>query len=407
MSPSRRLRAIAFAWACAACTSGVEQREQETVAQSVSSELASIRLLSKMVPIVEVTIDLGEPALFMLDTGATKSAVSPEQARRWEFEQFEIAPKKLWTSSRPIVIDRKARMSGIALGSWMVADLDVYILELPEFAGIVGLDILGQRGVLFDGLRNRVIVAPLADSPVESLRAAFPGRTWTALPLTIGRQGFLVEASIGTKPLRLFVDTGSMGTTLSSTLVRLLGARKTDSVTIVKQDAAGMREVESDVYHMPQFRLGPWAVDVEAVPMEESTDSEPGRDGVLGFDILGQVPFILDAGGGLLWILDPLEGASPLLSSSMDQFNATAFCDPLPMFRIWGATSAASLDSREWLHELAALLDDEVAEVREAAVESLSTIAGIEWSGPDRIDQAKEWCKAQPLEGADSPDRGD
>jgi hypothetical protein len=114
-------------------------------------------------------------------------------------------------------------------------------------------------------------------------------------------------------------------------------------------------------------------------------------DGILGFDLLGEVPFVFDAPGRRLWILDPPPGVDGTLRVSAASRFRSMFGDPLPGYRAAAAKSVSAAMRFEFLPELACLLDDDASEVVETAVQAIATLAAKTGDKITSVDDARHW----------------
>jgi hypothetical protein len=98
--------------------------------------------------------------------------------------------------------------------------------------------------------------------------------------------------------------------------------------------------------------------------------------------------FVFDARGGLLWLADPED--DPDLNSV--QLGLTAYIrDPFPAFRRLAAESVALSDDPQMLPDVAVLLQDDVAEVRDAAAMAIEAVTHQKWPPATRVLEAKRW----------------
>ena len=350
-------------------------------------------LLSRVVPMVEGSMSSNETALFVLDTGASRSAISPDQATRWGVTTTALPDTRIFGASGETRANGYARLNRITFGSASVQEVDVLLLPqlqmMPGMPGIIGIPILSQAPVLLDGKRGEVRF--LAVGTVESnLSALYPGAHWSRLPLRGSGAERWVEMMADKQSLRMFVDTGSAGSSLQPSAVRKLALVSVGKKKFRTADVSGDHLTEENVYRLG-IRLGSWICELETTAHE---DSHTKTDGTLGFDLLGQVPCVFDNPGQSLWVLDVPGGTDVVLHSTMKRRAAVYFEDPLPAFRRFFAISSAQTGNRQRLAQVAALLNDNASEVRDAAAMAIATLAEKPWPEASRIQEAKAWWES-------------
>ena len=161
-----------------------------------------------MRPTVHVTLD-GRDALFLVDTGAFASALSPQAADRYHIRVFQRGVVGV-EGIGGAAFAQAARVEHVQLGG---ADFfDRPFLVLPglgrDIAGVLGQDILGQADAEYDfanGVMRLVRPKGCGGSDVLSY--------WTDQPSTLrtltGSSGVSAEGEINGQKIRVGLDTGS------------------------------------------------------------------------------------------------------------------------------------------------------------------------------------------------------
>ena len=150
------MRHAMSAIAPALCAIGVACTEVETQQSSTSSPqltttprrlelpasgVGTMKLLSRIEPVVQVFTSLGSGANFLLDTGASEVFLSPEQALKWRLSVQEMSAVSLYSASDAVSTDRHAVIPSLFLGVSVAKNVDAFVLDNvpPDFGGVIGL----------------------------------------------------------------------------------------------------------------------------------------------------------------------------------------------------------------------------------------------------------------------------
>jgi predicted aspartyl protease len=171
---------------------------------------------------------------------------------------------------------------------------------------------------------------PVLDEPTETIRFQL-------------YQGYLIVAhgSIGAiKNLNFFLDTGATPTVLDSRLARKLNLRGEESVGIVRLD----RRIPTQETNLPSLELGPLKRSNLRVVIADLSFYEkifPVRiDAIVGLDLLGQRPFVIDYPGRVIRFgpAPPLQVSVPLrLDQGLAVFDAEIDHTPVHLLFDTGA----------------------------------------------------------------------
>jgi predicted aspartyl protease len=356
----------------------------------------SIELASSTSPTVEGALDGGSGRLLLLDTGATETIVSREEVGELGLPTHRLPPNVIIGAWSSAPISEAAVLQTVRVGNLTLTEVEAVIADLPEpFSLVLGMPFLIKRPVLFDGMRGVVQVLP-TESVDSHVATMYPGRTWTRIPLLWADMTPVVKLPVGTKSVRFLVDTGSNTSFLDPTVAASLGLQSGKSELVLDSDFSSERTEHQDFLLLDALQLGKWRCLVEFAPSPE------GRrlDGVLGFDLLAQIPFVFDAQGQMLWVIDPAGEADARLESTQDSRGLQLHADPLPSNRAWFARAVGATRRSRFVSLVADLLNDESDFVRNAAAEALSVFAETPWPAGSQVERARAWWRQHEHDAA-------
>jgi len=363
--------------------------------------------MCRVTPIVDGIINNEHHATFLVDTGSFASVFSLEQVAELGLHVRTIPPVTVSSISGPMTIWRLARLEQIRLGSAIVTNVDAVILDhvLPGVAGVVGVSLLSTCALLVDATHGNL--AFLSAGEVESAVARrYPGSRWSRLQLQWFGKFSYVELPVRGHVLRLFVDTGSSTSELLPGAVASLRPQETDTSSNQREDVTGDHGDRERAFNLDGLELGKWTVEIETLPFENPALSAAHLDGILGFDVLRQVPFVFDGSTNSLWVMDPPERTIESLRVSEEGRAIAWFQDPFPAAREFAAVSAGKTGELTFLPRVATLLQDDAREVREAAAAALSTLVHETWQEESLVADAIDWWDRHKREftvDADTP----
>jgi hypothetical protein len=251
-----------------------------------------------------VCIDGQGPFPFLIDTGASASALSSSIAARLRLPK-DGSPQEFFG------IGRSLNGQPVKVDTWSVGPLRlspqvIYTqhLGLPSHVdGLLGSDVLGRFGAIrLDYNQSQLTVARAEGPPVSSgevqghtgqkLPAAFARfQPEEVLPLTVIAFGGAVEATtavnIGSHTFQLAIDSGADVSTIDSSDTPGLGLTQ-DHHRIQVQGVGGSASATEE--RVTSWSVGP----VHLVPQDLISVSLPagitgsGIDGLLGADVLSQ-----------------------------------------------------------------------------------------------------------------------
>ncbi len=251
---------------------------------------------------------------FVFDTGAEGSAVYAGFAEQVGLAKVgsETLQGQTGTSETPLVRLERLALDGVSKGPLEAVRLDARADGVP-LAGIVGLDLFGDRTVDFDYPRRTLsLLAPGArpeglDGP--GLEATVTTGSLLTVPITIGRTQAVAV-----------LDTGARKTRINWALGRLLGFTpdSLDKGEVIQ--GATNRAVETGAASVRNVRLGRRALSeapvlVADLPVFEAFGVAGRPAVILGLDWLEQTRLVIDFPARLVWFEEsaPAPAVSPLI----------------------------------------------------------------------------------------------
>lgn len=173
----------------------------------------------------------------------------------------------------------------------MVADSDYVTRNVgTKVDGLVGMDLLAEKGVLIDVPGGRLVFG----QPTQGMTKV-PSR-YLRVPILGG--GYMsVEMEIRGKRVKVIVDTGAPVSYVAPSLTEGLAAKET-----VKDFNPGAGEFETPVFEFPAAFAGQ-AFEMRAGHLPKRLQLEIGllgMDGVVGMELLRRQPMLLAEGS--VWI---------------------------------------------------------------------------------------------------------
>lgn len=248
---------------------------------------------------VPVKGDFGS-AQFVFDTGAEGSAVYADFANSagLAIEGTETLRGQTGTDEVPMVRLTHIVLDGVRRESLSAVKLEPRADGVP-LAGIIGLDLFGDRTVDFDLPSKRI--ALLAPGTGAGRLTSRP----IAAATTIGNL-LTVPVSIGPVIATAVIDTGARKTRINWALGRLLGL---DPASLTKGDTiqgATNKAVETAVtrvvdVHLGSRRLAEAPVLVADLPVFEAFGVADRPAIILGLDWLAKTRMVIDFPARLVW----------------------------------------------------------------------------------------------------------
>lgn len=248
----------------------------------------------------------GRQGLFIFDTGAERTVFDASDAKAWGVP-IEPLPEALTAQGTGggNAVTHQACIARIGFAEFELKNVTAPLLNLhritKDLSGYIGCDLLRGRVILFDGRARKVHIL-LASRAEEARTDLFPGRTWSPVPFQWW-QGCVPVVSLkvaGKGRISLLVDTGASRSSVPAALAKRLNLLEAQGEYTHVSGVGGTTKVK--FHELEGLIWGRW--NCAAVTHEK----ERPWGGILGYDILGRVPFVLDGPARKLWVLDPPEG---------------------------------------------------------------------------------------------------
>ncbi|MGX6648107.1 aspartyl protease family protein [Maricaulaceae bacterium MS644] len=249
---------------------------------------------------IQVMIEGRGPWPFILDTGASHTAIAQPLAVEFGFEPTGVL-HDVQTLTEEIRSERLV-LADVRAGGATAAHLDMVVVDTPtdldlNYFGLLGNDMFAGRTLSID-VANAVLTL---DSPAPAHEDArlYPGRNVPVGDIILHRAG---------PPVRVLIDTGSARTIINSRLARRL---RPDQVTfrfdVMGATRLARRETDAEAVRIPSFRMGGICglglvavnADVDVFRAMGLSD-EPAM--ILGMDALAEAVITIDHATGVVEI---------------------------------------------------------------------------------------------------------
>jgi hypothetical protein len=225
--------------------------------------------------IVPVRVN-GKVLRFILDSGATISALTPDAARRLGIRSMG------WTLVNEIKTPI-AYLESIAVGQAVHENHRVAVVHLPaaqrmkvEYDGILGLDVLSRYDVVINFVENRLLLLPIG-----SVSRSHAAREMVRVGFQPSRHGLvLMTAHVEFVPIPALLDLGAQYSLVNRAASAMGG------VTV------GMKTRPRHV-HVGKIDLGQWRMLVGDLPIFSRSGLMAGPAIVLGADLFAQRTVVL------------------------------------------------------------------------------------------------------------------
>ena len=227
--PSRRMALALLAQTGLLLTAPAWSQEAAGQTPSVAPD-AEARLLANLLTRIGVEVDLdGRKALFVIDTGAERSAVSDRLAQALDLPP---GPPVLVHGITTAQMTPTVRLPHLAFSERRFADLvlPVFPYGLLGADGLLGLDVLSRFRLTLDLRRRRVMMAA-SGADVVRRGLSFGGRaSRVGLDITDVRSGrfsqlILTQVTADDIPAAAFIDSGAQYSIGNRALMRALDSR--------------------------------------------------------------------------------------------------------------------------------------------------------------------------------------
>lgn len=312
--PLRRaglLLALALAGALRA-ESPLRQPRFSPLRTEVAGEVEVPVRVNRRTGLILVPVRVGDQeSVFLLDTGASHSVITPDLADRAGLDRAvqPVLPDEFGNLGRePIPV---ARVNRLEAGAAAWEQFDALVMDLAHLEkalgepldGILGMNVLGQAPFTLDLPRSRI-----------GLYARPPRPDIAPLPSRVDRRRYWVRARLDGKDLELLLDTGSSRTFVADPLVTgpqpgegILPHSGADSADHENKPGNVLPSTASRT----TARATPSTLSIGSISLSVPSIERQGAQNLLGMDLLRRVKTVVDPGRQRVWML-PEEVENPV-----------------------------------------------------------------------------------------------
>ena len=284
-------------------------------AQLAGNEMA-IEIYGGYLVVAQGSVNNAENLRFLLDTGATNTAIDRLVAERLGLYGH---PAKVINFDKTVALE-SAEVEEITFGPERIRNARVLIEDLGYFRsaglhidGVIGLDQLRKQSFLVDYARERVVFDPTSISDPASMSgpASISGPTsmfgptatrgMHSVPMRADARSISVEVALDDRPIWMVADTGTRGILLYEDTLKDLPANYRLQGRTTAASLGG--PFENRIAIVPRLRLGGQDLDREVVLISAPGARKlSGVSGYLGLASLDakQVAFSFET-NQLLW----------------------------------------------------------------------------------------------------------
>jgi clan AA aspartic protease (TIGR02281 family) len=251
--------------------------------------------------LVHAMLNHREPATFLLDTGATRTLLTPDMARRLGISPAAEGPRNLMAvlSGQRLPVPL-VDLSSLAVGNVAVEDLQVGVFaalpHAPFIDGLLGSDFLKRFTMTLDYARSRLWLTPqpwLESLPFLPTMA--PPAVYSTVPIETRGGHILVRALLNhTEPVTLLLDTGATHTMLTPETARRLGLQPASHTRTGALQVVGGQQIRFPLVPLAALSMGEAMVENMSVGILAVAPGTHPIDGLLGGDFLEHFTLTLD-----------------------------------------------------------------------------------------------------------------
>jgi predicted aspartyl protease len=257
-------------------------------------------------PLVSAVLNHKEYVTLLFDTGATRTMLTPETARRLRMHPPADAPKQTGVATGGQAVEFVvAHLAVIAVGEAVVENLPVGIaLVLPEAPlvdGVLGGDFLQHFTVMLDYAASRLWLEPRQGAPASPP----PVTVAEHRPISLQRVNnrVLLRAVLNDKePVTLLLDTGATHTQLHPETAARAGLHPPAHPPQATAAVFGGRTITFPLVQLSALAVGDSMVKDLQVGVFLALPREPSVHGILGGDFLQHFIVTLDYPTNQLWL---------------------------------------------------------------------------------------------------------
>lgn len=258
-------------------------------------------------PLVSAVLNHKEYVMLLFDTGASRTMVTPETAKRLRMHLPADAPKQTGVTTGGQEVEFVvAQLAAIAVGDAVMEKPQVGVtLVLPEAPlvdGVLGGDFLQQFTVRLDYAASRLWLEPR-----QGALAALPPVTaaeQSPIALRIVNNRVLLRAVLNhQEPVTLLIDTGATHTLLHPDIAARVGLQPPTHAPQATAAVFGGRTMTFPLVQLAALAVGDAMVKDLQVGVFLALPREPSVHGILGGDFLQHFIVTLDYPTKQLWLV--------------------------------------------------------------------------------------------------------
>ena len=251
--------------------------------------------------LVHAVLNYQEPVTLLLDTGATRTLLTPDIARRLGRSPGPDTPKSSMVTlgahqaELPLM-----RLASLAVGDAVVEDLQVGVCttlpHAPFIDGLLGGDFLQHFTLRLDYAQSRLQLIPQDSLDTSLPLAASPvAAVLSTMSTEVVDNHVLVQATLNhTEPVTLLLDTGTTYTMLTPETARRAGLQPTRHRSQGLLKVVGGQEVRFPLVPVATLAMGEAVVKNLQVGILATFPGTRPVDGLLGGDFLEHFTLTLD-----------------------------------------------------------------------------------------------------------------
>jgi predicted aspartyl protease len=264
--------------------------------------------------LVHAMLNHQEPVTLLLDTGATRTLLTPDIARRLGLSPESDTPRSSMVTlgsqegELPLI-----RLASLAVGDAAVEDLQVGVCtalpHAPFIDGLLGGDFLQHFTLRLNYARSRLQLIPQDTSDTSPSATSPPVAVLSTMPTEVIDNHMLVQAMLNhTEPVTLLLDTGTTYTMLTPETARRAGLQPTRHKPMGLLKVVGGQQVRFPLVPIAALAMGDAVVKNLQVGILAAFPATRPIDGLLGGDFLEHFTLTLDYRAKRLQLTPALSG---------------------------------------------------------------------------------------------------
>lgn len=108
------------------------------------------------------TLDNQYNARFILDTGATYTAISPEMAKKLGYDLTNVAQVKITTANGQVSLP-KVTLKSLTVNGYTAHNVEATVMPMPKnvpFTGLLGLSFVKRHRITIDSQAEHLVIEP-------------------------------------------------------------------------------------------------------------------------------------------------------------------------------------------------------------------------------------------------------